>query len=58
MEKMFTMANKNAEMKEELSEKMGRLNTHVTTEKFKMILLWGMLCFLAGYLFAGVINQP
>jgi len=59
MEKMFrqanNMANNNEQMKEELSEKVNRLGEHVSTEKFKNFIIFGALCFLAGYMFKALL---
>jgi hypothetical protein len=55
MEKMFrqgnNMANMNEQMKDELSEKVNRLGEHMSTDKFKNVIIFGALCFLAGYMF-------
>jgi hypothetical protein len=59
MEKMFrqgnNMANMNEQMKDELSEKINDISDHMSTEKFKRVLMFGALCFLAGYMFKALL---
>jgi len=52
---MKTIYQKNEEMTEQLGEDIERLEIVLSKKKREMVLFFGAMCFVAGYLFRGII---